>query len=164
MKHLNLGVQTYYPINYVEFFSATRKYDGRRFGHKIEESCGDEVLLRILGGQEIAQAEFAGKYYRKALQAKKLIEEEFDSILKKVDCLIMPTVPRLPHKFGEKISVEDMYQYDTLTTPINLAGVPAVSIPAGKLQGIPVGMQVICKKFEDDKMLSIAEKFEIKED
>jgi len=161
MKYIDLGVQAYYPINYVEFFSATRKYDGRRFGEKIEEVCGDEVLRRILGGQEIAQAEYAGKYYRKALQAKKLIEEEFEKTLKDVDCLIMPTVPRLPHKFGEKITIEEMYMYDTLTSPVNLAGVPAVSLPAGKIEGIPVGMQIICKKFEDGKMLEIAKKFEL---
>ncbi len=160
MKHLNLGVQAYYPINYVEFFSSTRKYDGRRYGKKIEEVCGDEVLRRILGGREIAQAEFAGKYYRKALQAKKLIEEEFESALKKVDCLIMPTSPKLPHKFGEKLTLEEMYMYDTLTTPVNLAGVPAISIPAGKIDNIPVGMQIICGKFEENKMFLIAKKFE----
>jgi len=163
MKHINLGVQAYYPINYVEFFSATRKYDGRRFGEKIEEVCGDEVLRRILGGQEIAQAEFAGKYYRKALQAKKLIEEEFEAALKKVDCLIMPTVPRLPHKFGEKLSVEEIYNYDTLTVLANLSGVPAISIPAGKIDNVPVGMQIICSKFDEKKMFLIAKKFELED-
>ncbi len=161
MKYIDLGVQAYYPINYVEFFSATRKYDGRRFGEVIEEVCGDEVFRRILGGEQIAQEEFAGKYYRKALQAKKLIEEEFEKTLQKVDCLIMPTSPKLPHKFGEKITTEDMYQYDTLTVLANLAGVPAISLPAGKINGIPVGMQIICKKFDDNKMLEIAKKFEL---
>ncbi|OGJ22197.1 glutaminyl-tRNA synthase (glutamine-hydrolyzing) subunit A [Candidatus Pacearchaeota archaeon RBG_13_36_9] len=163
MRYIDLGVQAYYPINYVEFFSATRKYDGRRFGEKIEEVCGDEVLRRILGGQEIAQAEFAGKYYRKALQAKKLIAEEFEASLKKVDCLIMPTVPRLPHKFGEKLSLEEMYNYDTLTVLANLAGVPAISVPAGKIQGIPIGIQIICGKFEEKKMFLIAKRFELEE-
>jgi len=160
IKHIDLGVQAYYPINYVEFFSSTRRYDGRKYGKKIEENCGEEVLRRILGGQEIAQAEYAGKYYRKALQAKKLIEKEFDAALKKVDCLIMPTVPKLPHKLGTKISVEEMYMYDTLTTPINLAGVPAVSVPAGEVDGVPIGMQVICNRFEEGKMFEIARKFE----
>jgi aspartyl-tRNA(Asn)/glutamyl-tRNA(Gln) amidotransferase subunit A len=161
MKYIDLGVQAYYPINYVEFYSATRKYDGRRFGEIIEEVCGDEVLRRILGGSLIAEEEHAGKYYRKALQAKKLIEQEFDKTLKKYDCLIMPTSPKLPHKFGEKITTEDMYQYDTLTVLANLAGVPAISIPAGKINEVPVGLQIICKKFDDNKMLEIAKKFEI---
>lgn len=158
LKYMDLGVQTYYPIAYTEFFSGTRKFDGRRFGKKIEESCGEEVLRRILGGREIAQAEYAGKYYRKALQAKKLITLEFEKAFKKVDCLIMPTVPRLPHKIGEKISVEDMYNYDTLTTLANLAGVPAVSVPAGKIDSVPVGMQLICPHFSENKMLEIAKK------
>jgi len=160
IKYLDLGVQTYYPIVYTEFFSSTRRYDGRKYGKKIEENCGEEVLRRILGGGEIAQAEYAGKYYRKALQAKKLIEQEFEKALGKFDCLIMPTVPRLPHKLGEKISVEDMYMYDTLTTPVNLAGVPAISVPCGKIDGIPIGMQIICSKFEEAKMFEIAKRFE----
>lgn len=160
VRYIDLGVQTYYPINYVEFFSSTRRYDGRKYGKKIEENCGEEVLRRILGGQEIAQAEYAGKYYRKALQAKKLIEKEFEKALKKVDCLIMPTVPRLPHKLGTKISIEDMYMYDTLTTPANLAGVPAISVPCGKVGGIPIGIQIICNRFEERKMFEIAKKFE----
>lgn len=160
IKYIDLGVQTFYPIQYVEFFSSTRRYDGRKYGKKIEENCGEEVLRRILGGQEIAQAEYAGKYYRKALQAKKLIEKEFAKALGKVDCLIMPTVPKLPHKLGQKISVEEMYMYDTLTTPINLAGVPAISVPIGKLNGIPVGMQIICKKFNESGMFEIAKRFE----
>ncbi len=160
IKYIDLGVQTYYPINYVEFFSSTRRYDGRKYGKKIEENCGEEVLRRILGGGEIAQAEYAGKYYRKALKAKKLIEIEFEKALKKVDCLIMPTVPKLPHKLGSKISIEDMYMYDTLTTPANLAGVPAISVPVGSIEGVPVGMQIICKNFKEDKMFEIAKRFE----
>ncbi len=160
IRYIDLGVQTYYPINYVEFFSSTRRYDGRKYGKRIEESCGEEVLRRILGGKEIAQAEYAGKYYRKALQAKKLIEKEFEKAFEKFDCLLMPTVPRLPHKIGEKLTIEEMYNYDTLTTPANLAGVPAISIPVGKIDNIPVGMQIICKKLNEGRMFEIAKKFE----
>ena len=164
IKYLSLGVQTYYPINYVEFYSSTRRYDGRKYGKKIEESCGEEVLRRILGGAEIAQSEFSGKYYRKALQAKKILEKEFNNCFTKkgFDCLILPTVPKLPHKLGTKISVEDMYNYDSLTNPINLAEVPAISIPAGILNNIPVGMQIICNKGQDEKVFEIAKKFELK--
>jgi aspartyl-tRNA(Asn)/glutamyl-tRNA(Gln) amidotransferase subunit A len=160
LKHINLGVQTYYPLCYVEFFSGTRKFDGRRFGKKIEESCGEEVLRRILGGSEISKAEFKGLYYRRALKAKNLIKQEFESAFKDVDCIIMPTVPRLPHKIGSKISVEDMYSYDSLTIPANLAELPAMSIPAGKVDGIPVGMQIYCSRFSESLMFSIARMFE----
>lgn len=160
LEHINLGVQTYYPICYVEFFSGTRKFDGRRYGKKIEDSCGEEVLRRILGGSEISKAEFRGLYYRRALKAKNLIKKEFEDAFKNVDCIIMPTVPRLPHKLGSSISVEEMYSYDALTIPANLAELPAISIPAGKIDGIPVGMQIYCPKFSESLMLSIAKCFE----
>jgi len=161
IKHIDLGVQTYYPIVYVEFFSGTRKFDGRRYGKKIEDSCGEEVLRRILGGQMISREEFSNRYYKKALDAKSVIKKEIESALEKVDCLIMPTVPKLPHKIGEKISIEDMYNYDVLTVLANLAEVPAISVPAGKIDGLPVGLQIFCSHGEDLRMLRIAEKFEL---
>ena len=149
IKDLDLAIEAYYPIVYVEFFSGTRKFDGRRYGKKIEAVAGPEVIRRILGGGEIAKAEHASRYYYQALKVKKLIEQEFEEAFKKVDCIICPTVPKLPHKIGEKISVEEMYAYDALTVPANLAGCCAVSIPAGKLKGIPVGLQIMCDKFQD---------------
>jgi aspartyl-tRNA(Asn)/glutamyl-tRNA(Gln) amidotransferase subunit A len=160
IKHIDLGIQTYYPINYVEFFSGTRKFDGRRFGKKIEESCGKEVLRRILGGSMIAQEEFSGRYYKKALDAKKIITEEFEKAFKDVDLIVMPTVPRLPHRFGEKISLEDMYNYDTLTVLANLAEIPAISVPCGRITGVPVGIQLMAARGNDDFLLEASEGFE----
>lgn len=162
LKYIDLAIQAYYPIQYVEFFSGTRKFDGRRYGEKIENVCGREVLRRILGGSEISKAEFKGLYYRRALKAKELIKKEFESAFKKVDCIIMPAVPRLPHKIGEKLSVEEMYAYDALTIPANLAELPAISIPAGKISGIPVGLQIYCPRFQEGRMFSIAREFELK--
>lgn len=158
--YIDLAIATYFPIVYVEFFSATRKFDGRRYGKRIEEVCGEEVLRRILGGSEISKAEQAGRYYYSALKARKLIEEEIRKAFNKIDCIISPTVPRLPHKIGEKISIEEMFQYDALTCPINLAGNCAISIPAGEINGVPFGMQIICDKFEEQKLLQIARSFE----
>ena len=160
MKYLDLAVETYYPLVYVEFFSSTRRFDGRKYGKKIENVAGSEVLRRILGGSEISKAEFHGRYYHQALKAKKLIEEEFAKTFKNFDCVISPTVPRLPHKIGEKISVEDMYSYDALTIPANLAGNCAISIPCREIQGIPVGMQIMCDKFQENKLFQIAKSFE----
>jgi aspartyl-tRNA(Asn)/glutamyl-tRNA(Gln) amidotransferase subunit A len=160
IKHIDLGIQTYYPINYVEFFSGTRKFDGRRFGKKIEDSCGKEVLRRILGGGVICQEEFAGRYYKKALDAKKILVEEFEKAFEKVDVIVMPTVPRLPHKFGEKISLEDMYNYDTLTVLANIAELPAINVPCGKISGVPVGIQIMASQGEDEFLLGVASKFE----
>ncbi|MCX6746993.1 MAG: Asp-tRNA(Asn)/Glu-tRNA(Gln) amidotransferase subunit GatA [Candidatus Pacearchaeota archaeon] len=160
IDYIDLAIATYFPIVYVEFFSATRKFDGRRYGKRIEEVCGEEVLRRILGGSEISKAEQAGRYYYLALKARKLIEEEIRKAFKKVDCIISPTVPRLPHKIGEKISIGEMFQYDALTCPINLAGNCAISIPAGEINRIPVGMQIICDKFQEQKLFQIARSFE----
>src|SRR3990172_1218277 len=156
IKHLDLAVETYYPLVYVEFFSATRRFDGRRYGRKIEDFAGPEVLRRILGGSEITKAEHEGRYYNSALKVKKFIEQEFSKNFKDVDCIICPTVPRLPWKIGEKVSVEDGYFADLLTIPSNLAGNCAISIPAGEINGIPVGMQIICDRFQEQKLLQIA--------
>ncbi len=160
LPHIDLAIQTYYPICYVEFFSSTRRFDGRRYGRKIEEVCGEEVLRRILGGQEISQSEYRGRYYRKALVAKKMIRQELEKAFKKVDCIILPTVPKLPHKIGEKISVEEMYNYDALTIPANLTEIPAMSVPVGKIDGVPVGLQIMVPRFEEGRMFSIAREFE----
>jgi aspartyl-tRNA(Asn)/glutamyl-tRNA(Gln) amidotransferase subunit A len=160
IKNIDLAIETYYPLVYVEFFSGTRKLDGRRYGKKIEEVAGPEVLRRILGGSEISKEEYGGRYYQKALKVKDLIAREFSEIFKDVDCVILPTVPRLPHKIGSKISVEEMYGYDALTIPSNLAGNCSISIPVGKIEGVPVGMQIMCDKMQDEKMFQIAREFE----
>lgn len=164
ISHINLGIQTYYPLAYVEFFSGTRKFDGRKYGKKIEEVCGKEVLRRILGGSEISKAEFAEKYYRRALAAKKIIAQEFSDAFKQVDMIILPTVPKLPHKIGEKLSVEDEYRYDTLTVLANLAQIPAISVPAGTIsedgEKIPIGLQIMAARGNDDLLLAFAKNFE----
>lgn len=160
VSYIDLAIETYYPLVYVEFFSGTRKFDGRRYGQKIEDAAGPEVLRRVLGGSEISKAEHKGRYYNSALKAKKLIETEFSKAFKDVDCMILPTVPRTPHKIGEKISVEEMYGYDALTIPSNLAGNCCISIPVGEIGGIPIGMQIMCDKMQDNKMLQIASAIE----
>ncbi len=154
--YIDFAVSTYFPIVYVEFFSATRRFDGRRYGKKIEEVCGGEVLRRIMGGSEISKAEHAQRYYYSALKARTLIEDEFKQAFKKFDCIICPTVPRLPHKIGEKISVLEMFQYDALTCPVNLSGDCAISVPLGEIDNTPVGIQVICEKFNEQKLFQIA--------
>jgi len=91
---------------------------------------------------------------------RKLIEEEFKKIFQKFDCILCPTVPRLPHKIGEKISIFDMFQYDALTCPINLSGDCAITIPSGEINKIPVGLQIICNKFNEPKLFQIANALE----
>lgn len=160
INHLDLAIATYYPIVYVEFFSSTRKFDSIKYGKKIEEVCGPEVLRRILGGSEISKAEYSGRYYHSALKARKLIQKEFEKVFKQVDCIISPVTPILPHKIGEKISIKEMYSYDALTVPSNLTGNCAISIPCGEINKIPIGLQIICNNLEDEKLLKISKKFE----
>jgi len=160
IPYIDLAIATYYPLVYVEFFSGTRKFDGRRFGKKIEDSAGPEVVRRILGGSEISKAEYRGRHYHLALKAKKLISDELAKIFKKIDCIVSPVTPKFPHKIGEKISVEEMYNYDALTIPYNLYGNCAISIPAGNINGMSVGIQIACDKFQEQKMLQIARSVE----
>ncbi len=158
--YLKLCLPTYYLINYVEFFSATRKYDGRKYGERIEEVCGEEVLRRIHMGSYISQKEYSGKYYKKALQARSLIRKEITGLLKNVDVLVGPTVPKLPHKVGTELEPMEMYAYDILTVMANLAGIPAASTPAGDVKGIPVGMQFQAKPLDDEKIIQLMAAYE----
>ena len=153
--YIDLCIPTYYLINYVEFFSATRKYDGRKYGYRIEDVCGDEVLRRIHIGSYISQKEYSGKYYKKALQARALIRNEMTKLLNGVDVIVGPTVPKLPHKLGESLDTMEMYAYDVLTVIANLAGIPAASMKAGEVDGIPVGLQIQGKPLDDAKLVQV---------
>ncbi|VVB53099.1 Amidase [uncultured archaeon] len=156
LPNLTKALPTYYLNVYVEFFSATRKFDGRRYGHKIEDVCGEEVLRRILLGSYISSKEYAGRYYRKALKARSLIRKEILAALSGVDVLVGPTVPKLPHKLSEPITdPRVMYAYDVFTVPVNLAGLPAGVVPAGKVGGVPTGLQVIGKPLADQTVLDV---------
>ena len=151
--NIDLCLPTYYLINYVEFFSATRKYDGRDYGYRIEDVCGEEVLRRIEIGSYISQKEFSGKFYKKALQARSLIRSEINAMLENVDLIVGPTVPKLPHEIGTELSPLEMNAYDILTVIANLAGIPAASIKAGEVDGIPVGLQIQAKPLDDLKII-----------
>ncbi len=160
LEHVELAVQTYYPIVYVEFFSGTRKFDGRKYGKKIEESCGEEVLRRIIGGKEISRAEHAGRHYRKALMAKNIITKEFEKAFKDVDVLMLPTTPELPHKLGKMPDPKAAYAYDAYTCPANIAGICAGVVPAGKIDNIPVGLQIMAPAFKEELLLRVMNWFD----
>ena len=161
LQNLDKGLPTYYLTVFVEFFSATRKFDGRRYGKKIEDVCGREVLRRILLGKYISQKEFTGKYYKKALQFRSLIKAEIQEALKDVDVIAGPTVPKLPHKLGDEITDPlVMYAYDVLTVPANLAGIPAGVIKAGEVSGVPVGLQIQGKPLAEQQILNVMHVFE----
>lgn len=155
LPHVELAVQTYYPIVYVELYSGTRKLDGRRYGKVIEESCSEEVLRRLLGGKEISRAEHGGKYYRKALAAKELIAKSINDAFKDVDFIILPTTPTLPRKLGSPIDTSAEYAADAFTIPANLAGICAGVVNVGTIDGVPVGMQIFAKAFDEERLLSL---------
>jgi aspartyl-tRNA(Asn)/glutamyl-tRNA(Gln) amidotransferase subunit A len=157
---LDIAIETYYIIVYTEFFSGTRKFDGRRFGKKIEEFGGPEVQRRIIGGSEITKAEHEGKYYREALKAQNYIKQKFEEMFSECDIIILPTVPKLPHKIGEKISIEEMYSYDIFTTPASIAGLPAMSVPVGKIDEKEIGLQIIANNFEEEKIFEFGKEIE----
>ncbi|OYT27510.1 MAG: Asp-tRNA(Asn)/Glu-tRNA(Gln) amidotransferase GatCAB subunit A [Candidatus Altiarchaeales archaeon ex4484_96] len=161
LPNLKIALPTYYLNVYVEFFSATRKYDGRRYGFKIEDVCGPEVLRRIQLGSYISQKEYSGRYYRKALKARSVLRRELMSALDDVELLVGPTVPKLPHRLGTKIDDPMvMYAYDIFTVLANLAGIPAGTVPAGRVDSIPTGLQVMGKPLEDQKVLNVMAGFE----
>ncbi len=156
---VDLALPTYYIINYVEFFSATRRFDGRRYGRRIEHACGREVLRRIVAGAAISRQEARGKYYERALRARTWIRSKLLEVLEDYDVLIGPTVPKPPHRLGEKLSVREMYEYDVLTVIPNLAGCPAGTVPFDSIRvdgdEVPCGVQVIGRPWEDLTALNV---------
>jgi aspartyl-tRNA(Asn)/glutamyl-tRNA(Gln) amidotransferase subunit A len=155
LPYVDKALVAYYPIVFVEFFSATRKFDGRRYGYNIEDVCLDEVGRRIEIGRYISQKEVQGKYYKRALQARGIIKDAFSEAFKKCDVLLSATVPKLPHKIGEHIPLLDMYSYDMLTTPANLSGICSGVVPTEKIDGIPIGLQIQADKLQEPKMFRV---------
>ncbi len=160
LPNLEKAMPTYYLIVSVEFFSATRKFDGRKYGKKIEDVCGDEVLRRIFRGKHISRKEFRGRYYKRALQVRTLIKNELNDALNKADVLVGPTVPKLPHELGSEITTSEMYAYDYLTIPANLSGICGGVVPGGKVDGIPVGVQVQASSLDEVSMIKVMKALE----
>jgi aspartyl-tRNA(Asn)/glutamyl-tRNA(Gln) amidotransferase subunit A len=161
LPNLEKGLPAYYLIVSVEFFSATRKFDGRKYGKRIEEVCGEEVLRRILRGRYISRKEYRGKYYQRALQIRTLIRQELMKALQQVDVVVGPTVPKLPHRLGTKLTPMEMYAYDYLTIPANLAGICGGVVKAGEVRGIPVGLQIQGKVLGELQVLQVMRALEV---
>ncbi len=153
IENIDLAIQAYYPIVYTEFFSGTRKFDSIKYGHVIENTTGEEALRRILGGKEISKSEFDGAYYKKALKVKEIISNEFERVFKEVDLILCPVTPMLPHKFGTKLSPEEMYAYDAFTIPANLGGICAGVVSSKTIkddgEDVSAGIQLFADKFKE---------------
>ena len=164
------AVQAYYVIAMSEASSNLARFDGVRYGHRAEsdgnwnesfaetrEGFGAEVKRRILLGTYALSAGYHDKYYKKAQDARAWVRQDFEEAFADVDVIASPTMPVLPFELGE--SLDDplrMYLADANTTPVNLANLPAVSVPAGDVDGLPVGLQLVGPKFGEKTVIRAA--------
>ncbi len=168
LPSLAYALPAYYVIAMSEASSNLARYDGVRYGYALEsldswtnyfskvrkEGFGKEVKRRIMMGSYALSAGYYGKYYLKALKVRTLVVQDFMRAFHKFDLLISPTMPSTAFRIGELADPVTMYMADINTTPINLAGLPALSMPAGEVNGLPVGVQVIGNHFDENTILS----------
>ena len=154
-----------------EASSNLARYDGVKYGFRSEgknliemyentrsEGFGDEVKRRIMIGTYVLSSGYYDAYYLKAQKVRKLIKNDFDEVYKKVDAILTPSTPSSAFTIGEKSNDPvSMYLNDIFTVPINLAGLPAISIPGGHdSKGYPLGLQIIGKTFDEQNIINIA--------
>lgn len=175
MPHTQYALAAYYVIAMSEASSNLARFDGMRYGLRLEKDhdwhttyseiraagFGDEVKRRILLGTYALSAGYMDKYYLKALKVRTLIRQDFELALKDTDVLIAPTMPTPAFKLGEKISDPlTLYLADVNTVPINLAGVPSLSLPCGFSAHLPIGLQIMGRHFDEGTVLKTAYTFE----
>ena len=171
LPNTNYALPTYYIVAPAEASSNLARYDGVKYGFRSKgenlidmyektrsEGFGDEVKRRIMIGTYVLSSGYYDAYYLKAQKVRRLIKNDFDEAYKKVDAILTPSTPSSAFKIGEKLNDPvSMYLNDIFTVPINLAGFPAISIPAGHdKKGYPLGFQVIGKAFDEQSILNIA--------
>ncbi len=171
LPHTNYALPTYYIVAPAEASSNLARYDGVKYGFRSKgenlidmyektrsEGFGSEVQRRIMIGTYVLSSGYYDAYYLKAQKVRKLIKNDFDEAYKKVDSILTPSTPSAAFKIGEKTNDPvSMYLNDIFTVPVNLAGLPAISIPAGvDAKGYPLGLQIIGKAFDEQNILNIA--------
>jgi aspartyl-tRNA(Asn)/glutamyl-tRNA(Gln) amidotransferase subunit A len=175
LPHINLSVPVYYVVAPAECSANLSRFDGVRFGYRCEnpkdlhdlymrsrgEGFGAEVKRRILIGTYVLSAGYYDAYYLKAQKVRRLISQDFNEAFQQVDVLVAPTSPSPAFGIGEKTNDPiSMYLSDIFTIAVNLAGIPAISIPVGFIQSKPVGMQLIGNFFAEDRLLNIAHRYQ----
>jgi aspartyl-tRNA(Asn)/glutamyl-tRNA(Gln) amidotransferase subunit A len=171
LPHTNYALPAYYIVAPAEASSNLARYDGVKYGFRSKgenlidmyektrsEGFGEEVQRRIMIGTYVLSSGYYDAYYLKAQKVRKLIKNDFDEAYKKVDAILTPSTPSAAFKIGEKTNDPvSMYLNDIFTVPVNLAGLPAISIPAGvDAKGYPLGLQIIGKAFDEQNILNIA--------
>ncbi|HBC92107.1 MAG TPA: Asp-tRNA(Asn)/Glu-tRNA(Gln) amidotransferase GatCAB subunit A [Pelotomaculum sp.] len=175
LPHTEYALSTYYLIAPAEASSNLARYDGVRYGYRAEkaddvidmfmktrsEGFGSEVKRRIMLGTYALSAGYYDAYYLKALRVRTLIKQDFDRAFEKYDLLVSPVCPTTAFRIGEKTEDPlEMYLSDVCTISINLAGIPGMSIPGGFAQGMPVGLQLMGRHFDEGTLLRAAYTFE----
>ncbi len=176
LPNISASVPTYYSIAPAECSSNLSRFDGVRFGHRAEntddlndlyiksrsEGFGDEVKRRILIGTYALSAGYYDAYYKKAQQVRRLIKNDFDHVFQSVDVLMTPTSPNTAFKFDSKGTQNpiELYLEDLFTISSNLAGLPAISIPHGQVNSLPVGLQLIGNFLREDQLLNASHIFQ----
>ena len=171
LPHTNYALPTYYIVAPAEASSNLARYDGVKYGLRTDgnnlidmyektrsEGFGDEVKRRIMIGTYVLSSGYYDAYYLKAQKVRKLIKNDFDEVFNKVDAILTPSTPTSAFQIGEKKNDPvSMYLNDIFTVPVNLAGLPAISIPGGHdKKGFPLGLQIIGKAFEEQTILNVA--------
>ncbi len=169
----DLGLSTYYIIAPAECSSNLARYDGVRFGRRVErpsltdtflrtrdEGFGDEVKRRVMLGTYALSSGYYDAYYRRAQKVRTLIAREFDTVFESVDALVCPTSPKVAFTTGAIQDPLEMYLNDALTIPVNLAGLPGISLPCGFSDDLPVGLQVIAPRLHDARVFRVAAAYE----
>jgi len=174
LPHTKYALATYYIIMPSEASTNLSRYDGMKYGlskqegedllavyvKTKQEGFGDEVKRRIMLGTYALSAGYYDAYYLKAQKVRTLIKQDFDKAFEKVDAIFTPTCPTTAFKIGEKTADPlTMYLSDIFTVSVNLVGLPAISVPVGSASNLPVGLQIIGKPFEENKILNIAKSF-----
>lgn len=175
MPSLKYAVPAYYLLACAEATSNLARYDGIKYGHRTEnaesyeqlivksrsEGFGDEVKRRILLGNYALSSGYYDAYYRKALALRQLIRQEYNDIFEKCDVVLTPTTPTVAYRPQEMADPVKMYQADICTVTVNIAGLPALSTPCGYDEnGMPIGMSIIGKKFDEATIIQVADAFE----
>ncbi|ADI73930.1 glutamyl-tRNA(Gln) amidotransferase, A subunit [Methanohalobium evestigatum Z-7303] len=174
MPNTSYALSAYYIIAMSEASSNLARFDGTRYGYRADgdnwhvmasrtraQGFGTEVQRRILLGTYALSAGYYDKYYLKALKVRTLVKQDFENALSNVDVLMTPTMPTTAFKLGEKIKDPlSLYLADVNTVPVNLAGVPSISVPCGFSDGLPIGLQIIGKHFNESTILQAAYSFE----
>ena len=176
LDYAKYSLPTYYIIATAEASSNLGRYDGIRYGHRAKdfssldelyvksrtEGFGDEVKRRIMLGTYVLSSGYYDAYYKRGQKVRTLIIDDFKKAFEKCDVIAIPTTPNTSFKFGEKTSNPlEMYLEDIYTVPVNIAGLPGISVPGGfDKNGMPIGMQFISKAFDEEDLLQVAYTFE----